>query len=329
MRIAVFTYGSSSGYRVYQPMEELALCGHQVLLNDRDLRPTAAMLQCDVALISRWVGPLPEQLVARFHRAGVPVVWQIDDAVIHDVGIRKQQAEINEMTRRMLRGVDLVITTTEDLAQQYRAETRKPVHAIGNYPGPQFYETPRQPHVGVVIGWAAWLDHQADWEALGMGDVVLRLLDAHPTLRIESLGPIDLQLETQRYTRKPAVEFPFMAHCMATFDIGIAPIVDSPFNAARSDIKLKEYAALGIPWLASPIGPYAGLGEKQGGRLVPDDRWYEELDRLISDKRGRRKLAKRGLEWATRNRMEDHVDLWERALEEASERVSSPQRALR
>ena len=39
-------------------------------------------------------------------------------------------------------------------------------------------------------------------------------------------------------------------------------------NRARSNIKLKEYAAAGACWLASPIGPYVGLGEKQGGRLV-------------------------------------------------------------
>jgi hypothetical protein len=62
---------------------------------------------------------------------------------------------------------------------------------------------------------------------------------------------------------------------------------------------------------------------------VPDDRWYEELDRLIGDKRGRRKLAKRGLEWAATNRMEDHVEPWERALEEAIQRAGSRQRAVR
>ena len=62
-------------------------------------------------------------------------------------------------------------------------------------------------------------------------------------------------------------------------------------------MKLKEYAAAGVPWLASPIGPYAGLGEQQGGRLVADDRWYEELVRLIEKPRERRKLAKRGAKW--------------------------------
>jgi hypothetical protein len=52
-------------------------------------------------------------------------------------------------------------------------------------------------------------------------------------------------------------------------------------------VRVKEYAAAGVRWLASPIGPYAGLGEKQGGRLVPDGRWFEELDRLIRDERAR------------------------------------------
>ncbi len=86
---------------------------------------------------------------------------------------------------------------------------------------------------------------------------------------------------------------------------------------------------MGVPWLASPIGPYAGLGEKQGGRLVPDDRWYEELERLLGDERARRKLARRGVKWGNGQRLRRNMDGWERAVRRALERASTtqPQRA--
>jgi hypothetical protein len=37
----------------------------------------------------------------------------------------------------------------------------------------------------------------------------------------------------------------------------VAPLADSPFNAAKSDLKLLEYAALGLRTVASAVGPYA------------------------------------------------------------------------
>jgi glycosyltransferase involved in cell wall biosynthesis len=108
------------------------------------------------------------------------------------------------------------------------------------------------------------------------------------------------------------------ANC-ADFDVGIAPLADVDFNRARSNIKVKEYAAAGVPWLASPIGPYMGLGEREGGRLVADDQWHEHLVRLIDKPRARRKLAKRASAWATAHTVGKHADKWERALSGALE----------
>jgi hypothetical protein len=80
---------------------------------------------------------------------------------------------------------------------------------------------------------------------------------------------------------------------------------------------------MGVPWLASPIGPYAGLGERQGGRLVADERWYEELERLVVERRARQKLAKRALKWGDRQRIHHNLRAWEAPLQRAVERAGS------
>src|SRR5207244_6851767 len=102
------------------------------------------------------------------------------------------------------------------------------------------------------------------------------------------------------------------------FDVGIAPLVDIPMNCARSDIKLKEYAASGVPWLASPVGPYAGLGEEQGGRLVPEDGRLDALERLVTQPGEREQLGRKGEAWARGQTIEAVADRWERVFAEAA-----------
>jgi hypothetical protein len=49
---------------------------------------------------------------------------------------------------------------------------------------------------------------------------------------------------------------------LMVFDIGVVPLEDVPFNRAKSWIKGLEYAAAGIPFLASPVMPYIELKKR-------------------------------------------------------------------
>jgi glycosyltransferase involved in cell wall biosynthesis len=325
VRIAVFANEQemSSYYRAFEPVHALGDRGHEALINGRDGTAAPEMLDFDVALISRYQGMGAQKLAEQLRRAGLAIVWGHDDAVERDpnlnpraLNVQRRKAEI----RAMLALADVVVTTSESLAETYREMGARSVHVIENHLGDHYADLHRPPHDGLVLGWAAWIDHQADWKQLGLHATVSRLLDAHPQLRVESVGLIDLGLPSERYTRTDAVPFEQLGRQLVRFDIGIAPIVENPFNRARSNIKVKEYAAAGVPWLASPIGPYAELGEKQGGRLVPDDRWYEALHELISSGRLRRKLAKRGRRWAEEEMLARHAGEWEAAFTEAIER---------
>jgi hypothetical protein len=163
---------------------------------------------------------------------------------------------------------------------------------IENYLPAEFASQGRRPHKGLVIGWIAGLEHAVDAGRLGMADVLARLLEAHPQLRVAVIG-LDLGLRHDRYFHLERTDFASLLHTAAGFDIGIAPLADSSFNRARSNVNLKEYAALGIPWLASPVAPYLGLGARQGGQLVEDGTWEQALRSLIRHPMRRRRLGRR------------------------------------
>lgn len=63
------------------------------------------------------------------------------------------------------------------------------------------------------------------------------------------------------------------------FDIGVVPLNDVEFNEAKSWIKGLEYAAAGIPFIASPSREYVELHDEYGiGRLAfTPDEWVEHF----------------------------------------------------
>jgi hypothetical protein len=318
-------------YRGIGPMTALAQCrGHVVrqLSIDEDRSQVAAVRDVDVLHIHRFADERALLLACEAKAAGAAIVWDNDDDMgsvpkgtpayrIHG-GVRWEQ-RLSWM-KRIFRLADLVTAPSRTLAERLRELGAPHVAVIENHVPDQFLHTRPRPRAGVTIGWIAGLEHQLDVERIPIVAVLRRLLDEREDVRVVTFG-LGLGLRDARYRGIDVVPLLELADEAAAFDIGIAPLADLEFNRSRSSIKLKEYAAAGAIWLASPIGPYVGLGEKQGGRLVPDDRWYDELLRLIDKPRERTKLAKRARKWVAGETLSKHAADWEARFEQAIARA--------
>jgi hypothetical protein len=275
-------------------------------------------------------GAAAESLVAALRRAGVAISYDNDDdlsAIHRDSpsyaalgGLRGHRDFA--ATVRVARRATLVTTPSRVLAERYREARATNVEVIENYLPREFATQRRRRHAGLVIGWIAGLEHAVDDSRLGIGAVLGRLLDDYPKLRVAVVGH-DLGLGHDRYFHLRRTGFEALLHTAAGFDIGIAPLAASRFNSARSNVKVKEYAALGIPWLASPVAPYLGLGPDQGGLLVSDDEWEVALRGLINNPLRRARLGRRAGAWAATQTIEGAVGRWEEAFEGALARVRS------
>lgn len=334
MRIAVLTdqHSVNSEYRSF-PLLELHRLGHEVDVHaDREHIDVGALSRADVVHIYRYRGSAMARVTRLLRRQGVAVVWDSDDD--HALGgasgmpdahadgsrghgrVKRQMVEMMELA-------DVVTVASDALAERYRSWGAEPVHVVENYL-PRRYASSgrRRREKGVVVGWTAALEHRFDNAQLGIGEVLERLLDRRRDLRVVTVG-IDLELNDPRYSRLPLVQYHDLCGHVSGFDVGIAPIADIPFNVVKSNVKPKEYAAAGVPWLASPVGPYRDLGESQGGRLVADGSWLEAVDELLSDRRGRRRLAKAGARWAEQQTVAANLDVYELPLREALARAQT------
>lgn len=319
----------NTSHRCFEPAQALKERGHEVLVvrQGDEARADGLPPACDVVLVHRLHSANVLRTVRALAAGGSAFVWDNDDDLT-DVppnprGSVKRGGLRSQMTAAELSGAiglaDLVTTPSSDLAERFRAGGAPAVTVVENYVPDAFARVERTAHDGVTVGWVAGYEHIYDLRELRLRDVLRRLIDTREDVRVVSIG-LDLSLERERYRYMPMIPYSQLPAVTAEWDVGIAPLADVSFNRARSNCKLKEYAAVGTPWLASPVGPYLGLGEREGGRLVADDEWQAALERLIDLPRERGKLSKRGRKWARGHSMSRNVKRWEAALGEAVER---------
>jgi len=80
-------------------------------------------------------------------------------------------------------------------------------------------------------------------------------------------------------------------------DIGLMPLIDSPWSRGKCGFKLIQYGAIGIASLASDVGVNADvIRDGQSGYLVHDDDWYTPLQALVRDKDLAQKMGKEAQE---------------------------------
>jgi len=331
MRIAYLVDPSSVGglYRGLIPMTALErLHDYKVrrLFGD-DGRPLRRPIgEVDVLFVYRNCEALGLQLAQEAKAAGAAVVWDNDDDIgampkavashRHFGGMAWQQ-RLAQM-RQLFRYTDLVTAPSRVLAERFHEWGAPAIDVTENYlPDPQ-HAIARRASSPTTIGWVAGLEHATDVQTLPIVEALQRILDERADVRVVSVG-LRLGLRGERYEHVRRIEPVTLTSALDAFDIGIAPLADLAFNRSRSNVKLKEYGLAGLAWLASPIGPYAELGERQGGRLVSDDGWHDALSRLLDKPRERRRLAKRAARWAAGETISKNLAVWEKRFATAVE----------
>ena len=89
------------------------------------------------------------------------------------------------------------------------------------------------------------------------------------------------------------------------FDVGLAPLIHTPFNHAKSDIKLLDYLALGILPVVSDCPAYRADAETAEHAVLVENLvecWYEALIRIMDDPDAARAKALAGHDFVWQRR---------------------------
>lgn len=159
-----------------------------------------------------------------------------------------------------------------------------------------------------IVGWVGSTNHRSgDLEVLlgivpplqKLGLISLQHSGAHPNAPslASKWGITETDVITLNATDPE--DYPSLLN----MDIGIAPLSDTPFNHAKSDIKLLEYSASGIPWVASGLPEYEALQKLWGiGRIAKKNKaksWQKHIMELCDPAvRKEEGLALREASWS-------------------------------
>jgi hypothetical protein len=318
---------SNAIYRAIGPMLALGERGHEVVLvkraEDGSFSP-GPLVDCDVVHVYRGSeDPQVLKSVTELRRRGIAITWDDDDDVrlipsdapgykTHYGGLNVQRRIRQQIA--MTSKADVVTTTTQVLADLFRKHFDGPTEVIESYLDSSQYARDSRKHDGITIGWVASLEHITDVRMLDVTTMLRNVMARDPHVRITTVG-VKLDLDPARYDYVRRVRFPDLSKYLAKLDIGIAPIADHPMSYARSNIKVKEYAGAGVPWVASARGSYVGLGAREGGVTVADDGWEQALVDLAGSRLKRGRLRRKAEAWAKSQHISRHTQPWETVMQ--------------
>jgi len=272
----------------------------------------------DVILMQRMMNDGIADHIVASRKQGIKVINDIDDwywglspaneAFHHNHPKNNPKVNFNHY-RSILAKSDLIISSTPYLASRVADFCRVPIEVSKNTVDVDRF-TPRT-HIDTpqpLVGWVGSTKHRSgDLETLkGILPSLLRsnsislfhggTMPGAPSFA-SRIGVLDAEVETMRLV--PHDQYPQLM----VMDIGLVPLTNMPFNRSKSDIKGLEYAAAGVPFIASNLDAYIELQQDLGvGRLAKKPlNWVKHIKEL-SHYETRREEAERNREIVRQHR---------------------------
>lgn len=246
-------------------------------------------------------------LVRDVQRRGAKLVYQMDDDLLAPPGDDATATTKREIAAIFLRGATGAIVSTPALRARYAADNPS-MRVVGNALDEQLLVRPAIAPVAskrLILGYMGTRTHDADLLLLLPALMELARISPLP-LELQIIGGVanpetlarlsQLPFPVQRL-EAPVVEYPqFLPWFTGNvrWDIALAPLCDTPFNRAKSDIKFLDYAALGTAGVYSSLPVYAdSVGHGETGLLAENttESWVAALRTLIERPDLRQKLA--------------------------------------
>ncbi|MFA5863115.1 MAG: glycosyltransferase family 4 protein [Phycisphaerae bacterium] len=227
---------------------------------------------------------------------GVPYVVDYDDAVFHRYEFHPNpliRFLLHKKIDQVMKHASTVIAGNEYLVQRASQAGAKHVEYLPSVIDlDQYKMAERSDNPIFTIG---WIGSPVTSKYLNLIAPALAQVAETGPIRVVLIGsgPVKLEgvpVEVQPWSEETQVDQ------MRTFDVGIMPLEDKPFERGKCGYKLIQYMACGLPVVASPVGVNTHIVEDGiNGFLAqnPSD-WIRALMVLKNDAALRKRMGQAG-----------------------------------
>lgn len=260
-----------------------------------------AIFRPSLLVFCRYSGPRAQVMTAWARRQGIPVIFHIDDDLLHiprAIGDKKhafhnQPARLATV-RHLLDRSDLVYCSTERLRERLDSlGCLTPLVAGGIYASGQVIAEAVERPVRTV-GYMASADHAHNLDMIL--PALVTYLRRHPEVTFELFGSIPRPAALDEFGERVQTAPPIKSYerfltefAARQWDIGLCPLVPISFNLMKADTKWVEYTSAGVAVIASRGTVYDGCCADGCGTLATtEEEWLAALEEL-SDPAARHK----------------------------------------
>ena len=300
--------------RLLQPLDHLATGGtFDLILADAD---TVFDYDVDIIVTQRYAIPdmnTADRLAEHARRTGAKLLFDIDDDLLHIPNDHPDAVELQPLAKvveRMLSVADAVWVSTPGLAERL-ASIRSDATVVENRLDERIWACGPVPSGcwddPVRILCMGTSTHEDDFAMIE--PALLRLKAEYgdriviDVLGMTSRSELPAGLNRIGPSTHASRSYPgfvnWLTSAQPRWHIGLAPLLDTPFNRSKSPVKAMDYAALGLAVLASDTPVYRGsIADGPAGQLVANDHsnWHASLDWLIRNQVFRERSAMRARE---------------------------------
>lgn len=203
---------------------------------------------------------------------------------------------------------DCLVVSTEKLANAF-SQFHQSIVVIPNRLSQTIWQNlsnSKQTQEKLRIGWAGAAQHQHDLKLLK--PVIEATQDCCEWV---IFGEQPMSINQKYYEHHQPVAFSHYAEKLNSLnlDMAVAPLVNNPFNQAKSNLKLLEFGTLGIPVIASDITPY----QNSPANLQPNnpDAWINTIQQYHKNRALLKQHGKALQNWVQDQYiLEDHLSDW-------------------
>lgn len=315
----------------YVMIPSVRLCGHSQMENLAErgiLEYRAVQLTelksgdlhwADVVLLGRLDGEYEYRLARELQSAGKYLIYMIDDDLLNippEISSAEHyaQEEIRKSILGMIEISNAILSPSPVLLGKYATNGKKAILLEEPAMDPIDY-TPHTPEIPIKIGFAGSIDRTGDIENI-LRDALIQIEQEYgKRVEFEFFGAIPSfakRLGAKCIPYQNSYEEYRKTLNRLQWDIGLAPMPDQPFYAAKHYNKFIEYAAAGVVGVYSDVMPYTRIHQlklKECGLFNENktEQWYQSIKLLIDDYTFRETLRERVCVYAHKELSVEHI----------------------